>query len=397
MYFFVSSFYLFNRLNALYKIKSFNNSGSEYFFFDIVENNKLNIINVISENIISTKIKVNFIGKQSIKKIRIAVYAKYMIDVLNTYSNETILIKKEKNTLNIYSKQGICEIPIIIGLTNLYKTKILEYSSIKITLLSNIFLKILNNTLFYVNSNIKLKPVFNGVYFQFSTCESNFVVKDTFRLVKYSIKKLVFNKNVEFFIPKKSLNIIKKILENEKKNNIVIVYKHRLNIVFYFKHYIFSCPLINDNKQNYDFIINKNYDFIINKNYDFIINKNYDFIINKNYDVSLIIDRLLFLNSIKRISILNKFIYLYINYNELKIFEKDTINYSKMKCKSIFKNFKKIKMVFNSKFLIESLSYLNGKLIYFDLYYLNKIGILRKFTDKKGESIHILIMSTITT
>ncbi|WP_238783989.1 DNA polymerase III subunit beta [Blattabacterium cuenoti] len=265
------------------------------------------------------------------------------------------------------------------------KKSILRSSTMKITLFSNILSKILNQTLFAVGDK-KFQTILNGVFFQFSPNEANFIATDTFRLVKYTIKNLKLDRSIEFTIPKKSLDIIRKILKKEKNTNVVIEYNNKINIVFHFQNHIFSCRLINEKYPDYNSVIP-----------------------NNNCDVSFVINRLLLLNTIRRISFFSKnrknFIHLHLNHNKLKICEQNTINNdnfeSKIKCKPIFDDLKKtesIKMGFNSKFLIEILSSLNENFICFELYHSNKIGILRPFSNekkKKEESISILIMSTI--
>ncbi|ACY40082.1 DNA polymerase III subunit beta [Blattabacterium sp. (Blattella germanica) str. Bge] len=386
MYFFVSSHSLLQKLHTLYQIINSNNSNSEYFIFEIVKNKLKIIVLCDSENIVNTYIKVNV---KKYTKEKVVVSTKLMIDVLTTFPNETLFFKKKKIALNIFSEQGSYKIPIYFHKysMNFFKKKesIFRSSTMKITLFSNILSKILNQTLFAVGDK-KFQPILNGVFFQFSPYEANFVATDTFRMVKYTIKNLKFDKYIEFTIPKKSLDIIREILKNEKNSNIVIEYNNKINIVFHFQNHIFSCRLINQKYPNYNSVIP-----------------------NNNCDVSFVINRLLLLNTIRRISIFSKkkknFIHLHLNRNKLKIFEQKAINNynfgSKIKCKPIFDDLRKIESIqmgFNSKFLIEILSSLNENFISFELYHSNKIGILRPFSNKnkkKKESISILIMSTI--
>ncbi|WP_185869006.1 DNA polymerase III subunit beta [Blattabacterium cuenoti] len=390
MYFFVSSYSLLQKLHTLYRIINHNNSNAEFFIFRIIKN-KLEIKVLYDyENVVNTFIKINV--KKNTKEEAV-ISTNLIINVLSTFHDEMLLFKKKKNSLSICSKQGTCEVPIssihkhsIDFLRKKRSILVKSTSSIKITLYSNVLLKILNKTLFAVG-NKEFKPILNGVLFQFSPYEANFVSTDTFRMVKYTIKNLKFDRNIEFTVPKKSLNIIREILKNENNSNIVIEYKNNINIVFHFENHIFSCKLINEKYPDYNSVIP-----------------------NRNWDVLLIINRLLLLNTIRRISIFSKknrnnFIYLHLNRNNLKIceFEQENINNfeSNIKCKPIFdglSKLEKIKMGFNSKFLIEILSCLNENFILFELHHSKKIGILRPCSDKydkKEESIFILIMSTI--
>ncbi|WP_238784315.1 DNA polymerase III subunit beta [Blattabacterium cuenoti] len=152
------------------------------------------------------------------------------------------------------------------------------------------------------------------------------------------------------------------------------------NVIFYFKNHIFSCQLINENYPDYRSVIPH----------------------NNQCHVSLIINKFLLLNTIKRVSIFSKnrknFIDFYFNHNKLKIYDQNTIDahnsISEIKCKVLSKKMKNMKIGFNSQFLIEILSSLNEDFVYFELYH--KMGILRPLYNKqKEESIFILIMSII--
>ncbi|WP_185876807.1 DNA polymerase III subunit beta [Blattabacterium cuenoti] len=406
MYFFVSSHSLLQKLDTLYKIYNYNNSNPKYLIFKII-GNKLKITALFdSKNVIKTFVKINV--KRDTKE-NIIVSTKFIINFLTTFSDEMLFFKKKKNSLNICSKQGSYNIPLYChsdsinsieknffiksSTTNsIEKNFFIKSSTTKITLFSKIFSRILDQTLFAVGDK-KFKTVLNGVFFQFSPYESIFTSTDTFRLVKYTIKNIRINKFVNFIISKKSLDIIKKILENEKnfrdgnnKNNkILIEYNKKINIVFHFQNYIFSCRIINEKYPDYNFIIPN----------------------NENLDVSIVINRFLLVNAIKRIFFLSdekkKFIHFQPNNNDLQIYSHNFNFKSNIRCKSTFltkrgnkEKIKKIKMSFNSKFLIEILSSLNEEFIFFEFYHSKKIGILSPVykTDKK-ESLSILIMSIL--
>ncbi|WP_113738084.1 DNA polymerase III subunit beta [Blattabacterium clevelandi] len=379
MHFFVSSFYLLQKLCVLHKIIKNN---SKYFLFELFEEKLIIIISDSENNILTTEIKV-CVKKKS--KEKIAIHPKLMIDILNTFPEEPLLIKKEKNILNIYSKQGSYPIPSISNeiksINNYSNTFLVVKKTKKIILYSKILLKILKKTLF-ATGNEYLNPIMNGVFFHFSPYGSTFVATDTYKLVKYTIYNIRFNYSIKFTIHKKSLHILQNILNEEHEKSIVDIEYKKIDIIkFNFKNKTFLCRLINEKYPDFNSVI------------------------PKNKDISFIVNRLLFLNSIKRISIFSKkkisFIRFYLKNNKLKIYEEDSIisNYSKIQCKSIYEKCQGeyIKMGFNSKFLIESLSSFNENFISFELCNSNKTGIIRPYSNniKKKESILILIMSVI--
>ncbi|WP_185857928.1 DNA polymerase III subunit beta [Blattabacterium cuenoti] len=372
MYFSVSNYSFLRKLHTLYKVISINNL-SNLITFIISKKNKLKIIwGLDSKNIIYTSVNINV--KRSSKE-HVTVSIQFLIDLLTTFSNEKLFIKNQKNTLNIYSKQGVYEIPTYFDSNQNIFVICNQPFFTKIHLYSNIFLKILDKTLFYTE-NEEQKPI-NGVFFQFFTHEANFISTDTYRFVKYTIKNFKTDKNVQFTISRKYLNIIKDIIKYEKKNNIIIEFCNKKNIIFYFQDHIFSCPIMNEKYPDYHSVIP-----------------------NKKCHISIIINKLLLLNSIKRVSIFEKnrknFIDFHFNHKKLKICNQNTINNytSKIKCQVVYNDLKKFQIGFNSKLLIEILSSLGEDFVYFELYH--KMGIIKPlYHKKKEESIFVLIMSTI--
>ncbi|WP_185849199.1 DNA polymerase III subunit beta [Blattabacterium cuenoti] len=374
MYFSVYSHFLLRELHTLYKIININ-SLSNSITFEISKKNQLKITwGLDSKNLIFTYVQI-YIKKYTKEKIIVSI--KFMIDVLTTFSNEKLFLKKKKNTLNIYSKYGTYEVPIDFDLNHKNIITTCDKSSfIRIYLFSNILLKILNKTLFLTKGE-ELNSIFNGVFFQFLSNEANFIATDTYRLVKYTIKNFKTDQRVQFTISRKHLNIIREIIKKKKKSNIIIEYYDRNHIIFRFKNYIFSCQLINKKYPDYHFMIPHN---------------------NKR-NISLIVNKFLLLNTIKRAFIFRKnFIDFHFSNNKLKIFDQNMVDtnppISEIQCQIVFNNLKNMKIGFNSQFLIEILSSLNEDFVYFEFY--DKMGVIRPlYNKKKEESIFILIMSTI--
>ncbi|WP_238858496.1 DNA polymerase III subunit beta [Blattabacterium cuenoti] len=219
----------------------------------------------------------------------------------------------------------------------------------------------------------------NGVNFQFTPFGATFVATNTYILVKYTINYLKFNHYINFTISKKSLKIIKNILINNNYIKKIIIEYNQIDLVkFKFKNKIFLCKIINKKYPNYNYVI-----------------PNYNYTNNEN--ISLKINRILFLNSIKRISLFTKkkFIFFSFKNNKIKIYANNTSIYNYLNIEFINNNFKyeSIKIGFNYKYLINILSSLHENFINFEFYHLNKIGLFKQ--NNKKENILILIMSII--
>lgn len=387
MHFFISSSTLLNKLYFLNEINKNKSYYENVYFILEINKKKLVITSFSNTGNYSVHTDIYIYVKENTEE-KIIIDSKLITEILSTFPKGIISIKKYNDTLKISSLQGFFKIPILKKKLNILKNN-LFCNNDTIFIFSNLLLKILDKIIFSIG-NVKFKTILNGIYFQFSTYESYFISTNNFVLVKYTVKHIKSNKNIKFIIPKNSINILHKILKYEKNSNSNVYIKYNRkedSVIFLSKNYIFSSKLLNidknKKKQNYNYIFPK-----------------------RKFDVLLIVNRILFLNTIKRLLILSKlfgdkktvkFIYLQIINNEFSIFNQRNFSL-KIKCKSIYNSLKKIKMGFNCKFLIEILSHLNNDFIYFELYNSNKIGILKTnfYKNKKDmEFISILIMSII--
>ena len=100
------------------------------------------------------------------------------------------------------------------------------------------------------------------------------------RLVCYSRNDINSDGNSEFIMPKKALQILKTVL-SDFENNLSIEF-NETNAKFTFENYTLSCRLIEGKYPNYEAVIPKE---------------------NPN---KLVIERILLLNSVKRVGVSNK-------------------------------------------------------------------------------------------
>ncbi|WP_185872735.1 beta clamp domain-containing protein [Blattabacterium cuenoti] len=345
-----------------------------------------------------TKLKTS-IEQSSNKKISISITL--IINFLQTFMNETLLLEIKKNILIILYKQDYYYIPI----DNSNNTKNFTYpinwnkkpflkkrTIIKIVFSYSTLLKILNYTLLFSEEQY-FKNIINGVFFQLTPYVYNFILTDTYKLVQYTITHNNLKTNlppIEFIMLNfSSLRRLHNILTqklNIKKITMVIEKYNKKNIVqFQMNNNIFFCNYFNPT----------------------YIKFNSKF--PKITDISCIINKNLFLNYIKRISFLSKknpciirFIFNNQVKDTLKIDEEESINnnhnYYMIKCKFklLNNNHNIIIMKFNTQFLIDILSSINESCINFELCCNKNIGLFKPFFKKKNkESIKILIMSII--
>lgn len=342
MNFTISSYKLFKELQYLNNVINNNNILPilSNFLFEFREQ-KLIITGSDLETTISVKINnIKYYGNN----IKIAIPARLITNVLKSFKDQIINFIINEKHLEIISKQGKYIVTIQDG--NNFPEN-LELNCTKKILLSNhVLLNIINKTLF-VTSNDDLRPVMTGVFFNFSSEGSTFVATDSQKLVKYFINNIKSEKLINFIFPKKSLNIVKNILSIKDEKDVILEY-NEINIILSF-----------DNKKIISRLINGKY-------------PDYESIIPNNYEKKILINRIIFLKSIKRLSLFSnkntKQICLYINNNEIKISSED-LDFSNKAYESLSCNYNSldpIKIAFNYKILIEILSHLDMEDIIFE-------------------------------
>lgn len=381
MEFFISNYEFLKHLQCVNSVINNNNILPilSNFLFEI-DKNKIIITGSDLESTIIIEININYY----LNKFKFIIPAKLLTNIIKILPEQNIKfnINNNKNIIEIISKQGIYTFSIQNGDEYPKEENIINNSYHKISIDNKILLNIIDNTIFATGID-DLRPVMTGVFFSFTTNESIFVATDTNKLVKFSIKNLIVKKNFNCIIPKKTLFLLKNIINSDNleiNKSIKIIYNH-INIIFCFNNKKIICRLINGKFPNYDAVIPNN--SINNK--------------------ILIIDRILFLNSIKRISLftnrITHQICLNIFNNTIIIYanDKDFSNkgYEKIVCDYKYNN---ITIGFNVKFLIDIITHINTEKIILQIYKANKPVIIKPLIqDSKlhNEQIIMILMPIV--
>ena len=366
MKFIVSSSLLLKNIQVLGGILNTNNTLPilDYFLFEVSEN-LLNITASDLETTLSANIKIDSSDTGSL-----AVPAKLLIDTLKTFPEQPLTFNiSENNTIEISSNHGKYSLAYAKG-DEFPKTLAISDAS-NSTISSQVLYQAINTTIF-ASGNDDLRPVMSGVFFQFSNENSTFVATDAHKLVRYVRTDYTSEKLVEFIMPKKPLTVLKGILMSEDID--VDIEYNESNAKFTFSNLSLTCRLIDGKYPNYEAVIPK-----------------------ENPNV-LTIDRGLFLNSAKRVSIFsNKTthqIRLKITGNELIISAED-LDYSNKAEERLSCNYNgdDIQIGFNSRFLVEMLSNLSSDEVKLELSLPNRAGILTPTNlGSDSEQITMLVM-----
>lgn len=369
MRFIVSSSYLLKKLQIIGGVINSNNTMPilENFLFELSEN-KL----IVSASDLETTIK-GVIEVESTDTASIVVPYKILIDTLKTFTEQALtFIINDNNTIDIVSNNGKYtlayldsqEFPTVVEIEN----------ANHITLKGHILATAIQST-FFATGNDDLRPIMNGVFFNFTEEALIFGATDAHKLVKYERQDIKSAEPSSFVIPKKPLNLLKGILAGSE-TEVTIEY-NQSNAKFSFDQLDYVCRLIDGTYPNYEAVIPRE---------------------NPN---KLIVNRTLLLNSTKRISnFASKATHqmrVKITGNSLQIFAED-IEYNNRANETIPCNYEgdDMEIGFNSKFFMEMLSNLSSDDILLEMSYSNRPGILTPADGlDEGEKIYMLVMPTM--
>ena len=369
MRFIVSSSYLFKKLQTIGGVINSNNTMPilDNFLFELSKN-KL----VVSASDLETTIK-GVIEVESDSEGSIAVPYKFLVDTLKMLPEQAItFIVNDNKTAQIrtnnaeysFAYYDAAEFPSIVDIPD----------PNKVSIMGDVLATAIQTTIF-ATGNDDLRPIMNGVFFDFSENGLTFAATDAHKLVKYERKDIVSPHKTEFVMPKKPLNLLKGILAGSE-TDVTIEYNES-NAKFSFDDMEYVCRLIDGKYPNYEAVIPKE---------------------NPN---KLVINRLLLLGSTKRVSIFsNKSTHqvrLKIVGNSILIFAED-IEYSNKATETIPCSYEgdDMEIGFNAKFFIEMMNNLSSDEVMLEMSYPNRPGILTPADGlDEGEKVYMLVMPTM--
>lgn len=366
MKFIVSSAALLKELQMIGGIINSSNTLPilDNFLFE-VNGNTLTLTASDLETTFSTRLKV-----ESETNSTIALPARLLLDTLKTFPEQPLtFVKTEKNTVEISANNGKYAVAYVEGDEF---PKAAQLTDPKMTQIPSGALHTAITSTLFASGNDDLRPVMSGVFFQFSSASLTFVATDAHKLVRYTRTDLKTDETAEFIMPKKPLQLLKGILQGIDEE-ITIEYNDT-NAYFRFGDSNLTCRLIDGKYPNYEAVIPKE---------------------NPN---QMQVNRMSFLNSVRRVSIFsNKTTYqirLKIAGAELHVSAED-FDYSNSAEERLDCDYQgdDIKIGFNSRFLIEMLNGLECDEVKLSMSLPNRAGLLTPLDHtEEGEDITMLVM-----
>ena len=337
----------------------------EYFLMDL----KDGVLTVTTSDLETT-----LIGSISVENVEqegtIAAPAKFMLDSLKEFAEMPLTIEVNDTTweIKITWASGHLSIPGASAVSY-PSVQTLGAESKVITLDVDTLINGISHTIF-ATADDELRPVMNGVYFDFQPESLTFVATDAHKLVKFSAEQSN-DFAASFILPKKPSNLLRNLLAKEE--DAVEVTFDAKNVTFQLKNFKLVCRLIEGNYPNYNAVIPA---------------------ANPN---KVLVDRVEFLNGIKRVAVCpnptTNLIRMDIADNRVNLTAQD-IDFSVSANETISCSYEgqNVTIGFKSTFLVEILSNIDTPTVVVELADSTRAGVFKPVYDDKQSSESLMLL-----
>jgi DNA polymerase III subunit beta len=353
MKFVVSSVELLNHLQAVSRVINSKNTLPilDNILFNL-EGKKLELTASDLESTLVTSMELDNASDAG----SIAIPARLLLDTLKEFPDQPLTFNVNTNTLSVIisSENGQFTIVGQSGGDFPQIPLIKEDDKTSLEMGTEVLMQGITNSIF-ATADDELRPVMNGIFMELSTKDITFVASDAHKLVRYKRSDARADAVASFILPKKPASLLKNILPKEQ-GTVGIEFDNK-NAHFVLPHYTLVCRLVEGNYPSYNSVIPTD---------------------NPN---KLIIDRLKFYNTLKRVSVFSNqasnLIKLQLTGNQVTVSAQDidfSISaYERIPCQY---DGDEIEIGFKSTFLIEILQNLQSADIVLEMSDPSRAGIL---------------------
>ena len=367
MKFSVSSSALLSLLATTGKVISNKNTLPilDYFLMEL-KGDELRVTTSDLETTLVGSIRVDGVESEG----TIAAPAKLMLDSLKEFAEMplTIEVNDQNWEIRLSWKSGSLSIP---GASAVSYPAIpaLSADCKELTLDVDVLVNGINKTIF-ATADDELRPVMNGVYINLAPSMLTFVGTDAHKLVKYEVET-ANEVASSFILPKKPANLLKSVLLKEE--DAIKVSFDSKNAMFQLKNHTLVCRLIEGRYPNYNSVIPQENPFKVT------------------------IDRISFLNALKRVSVFSNpassLVKLQLKENEMLVSAQD-IDFSTSAEEKIVCSFDgtELSIGFKATYLIEILSNINSEEVILELADPSRAGLIVPSENEENEDLLMLLM-----
>ena len=368
MRFDVSSTALLSRLQSISKVIASKNSLPilDSFLFDL-DGNKLTITASDAETRLVTSVEV----MNSKGTGLFAVSAKILLDPLKELPEQPLTFDINDENLEIFIHFQNGKYNFIGQKGDTYPLqKPLNDNAIAIIVDSQMLLNGISRSLF-ATADDELRPVMNGIYFDIHTDDLTFVASDGHKLVRLRNLSVKSPERASFILPKKPANLLKNLLGKETE---------MVNIKFDDNNAYVNCA-------NFEMVCR-----LIEGRYP-----NYNSVIPQENPFKVTIDRISFLNALKRVSVFSNpassLVKLQLEESEMVVSAQD-IDFSTSAEEKIVCQFDgtELNIGFKATYLIEILSNINSEEVILELADPSRAGLIVPAENEENEDQLMLLM-----
>jgi DNA polymerase-3 subunit beta len=272
MKFVVSSSSLSSHLQVISRVIASKNPIPilDCFLFEL-RDNLLKITAADSETRMITSVEVHEVEGEGV----FAIPSKNLLDSLKELPDQPITFDIDDTTLEMFIFYENGKYNFIGQNGDEYpQPKPLKDNATKIEISADNLLSGISRTLF-ATAEDELRPVMNGILFDITENDITFVASDGHKLVRFNNSSVKGNEKAAFILPKKPANLLKTILP--KETGCVTIGFDDSNAYFTMEHVMIISRLIEGRYPNYNGVIPKDNPY------------------------KAIVDRLLFVNALKRV------------------------------------------------------------------------------------------------
>lgn len=368
MKFEVSSTALLSRLQAISKVIASKNSLPilDSFLFHL-NGNKLTITASDAETRLVTSAEV----MNSEGTGLFAVSAKILLDPLKELPEQPLRFEINDDNLEIFIHFENGKYNFIGQKGDTYpQQKPLSENAISLTMPAATLLNGISRALF-ATADDELRPVMNGIYFDIRTEDLTFVASDGHKLVRLRNMSVQSPERAAFILPKKPANLLKGILAKEPED--VQIRFDDNNAYINCSNFEMVCRLIEGRYPNYNSVIPQ----------------------ENPYKVT--IDRVSFLNALKRVSVFSNpassLVKLHLQESQMIVSAQD-IDFSTSAEEKILCQFDgvELKIGFKATYLIEILNNINSEEVVLELADPSRAGLIVPTENEEHEDLLMLLM-----
>ncbi len=228
----------------------------------------------------------------------------------------------------------------------------------------------------FATADDELRPVMNGIYIDIFPEEVVFVASDSHKLVRLKNDSIKTGLKAAFILPKKPANLLKNILGKDS-SEVEVIFDNS-NAKFLFTDYEITCRLIEGRFPNYASVIPQNHPY------------------------KLIVDRVLLMNVLRRVSVFSNpassLVKLQLSENKMIVSAQD-IDFSTAAVESLEINYngEPMNIGFKATFLIEILNYITSSEIVIELADGSRPGLILPVENAENEDLLMLLMPMMLT